>query len=90
MPTSFTSLDHRWLMKFLEHRIADQRVLRLVGKWLSAGVIENGEWSQTVEGAPQGGLCAAAHNPPYEQRWVMRSAWRLALAGAVVAAGGCA
>jgi len=50
----FTSLDHRWLMKFLEHRIADQRVLRLVGKWLSAGVIENGEWSQTVEGAPQG------------------------------------
>ncbi len=50
----FTSLDHRWLAKFLEHRIADQRVLRLVGKWLSAGVIENGEWSQTVEGAPQG------------------------------------
>jgi len=50
----FTSLDHRWLMKFLEHRIADQRVLRLIGKWLSAGVIENGEWSQTVEGAPQG------------------------------------
>ena len=33
----FTSLDHRWLVKFLEHRIADQRVLRLVGKWLSAG-----------------------------------------------------
>ena len=50
----FTSLDHRWLAKFLEHRIADQRVLRLIGKWLSAGVIENGEWSQTVEGAPQG------------------------------------
>ena len=41
-------------MKFLEHRIADQRVLRLIGKWLSAGVIEDGEWSQTVEGAPQG------------------------------------
>ena len=50
----FTSLDHRWLAKFLEHRIADKRVLRLIGKWLSAGVIENGEWSQTVEGAPQG------------------------------------
>ena len=50
----FTSLDHRWLMRFLEHRIADQRVLRLIGKWLSAGVIENGEWSQTVDGAPQG------------------------------------
>src|SRR5680860_1289831 len=49
----FTNLDHHWLAKFLEHRIADQRVLRLIGKWLSAGVIENGEWSQT-EGAPQG------------------------------------
>jgi group II intron reverse transcriptase/maturase len=50
----FTSLDHRWLMKFLEHRIADQRVLRLIRKWLNAGVIENGRLSQTVEGAPQG------------------------------------
>jgi RNA-directed DNA polymerase len=50
----FTSLDHRWLVRFLEHRIGDQRVLRLIGKWLNAGVIENGEWSQTTEGAPQG------------------------------------
>ena len=50
----FTSLDHHWLMKFLEHRIADKRVLRLIRKWLNAGVIENGKWSQTVEGAPQG------------------------------------
>jgi group II intron reverse transcriptase/maturase len=50
----FTSLDHDWLEKFLEHRIADQRILRLLRKWLKAGVIENGTWSQTVEGAPQG------------------------------------
>lgn len=50
----FSHLDHGWLRKFLEHRIADKRVLRLVDKWLSAGVIENGNWSQTVEGAPQG------------------------------------
>jgi group II intron reverse transcriptase/maturase len=50
----FTSLDHRWLVTFLEHRIADQRVLRLIRKWLSAGVMEDGTWSQTVEGAPQG------------------------------------
>jgi group II intron reverse transcriptase/maturase len=50
----FTSLDHGWLEKFLEHRIADQRVLRLIRKWLNAGVIEDGEWSQTLEGAPQG------------------------------------
>jgi RNA-directed DNA polymerase len=50
----FNQLDHSWLMKFLEHRIADKRVLRLIGKWLAAGVIEDGEWSQTVEGSPQG------------------------------------
>jgi len=50
----FTSLDHRWLEKFLGHRIADKRVLRLIGKWLAAGVVEDGNWSQTVEGAPQG------------------------------------
>jgi RNA-directed DNA polymerase len=50
----FTRLDHDWLEKFLGHRIADRRVLRLVSKWLGAGVIENGNWSQTVEGAPQG------------------------------------
>jgi RNA-directed DNA polymerase len=50
----FNQIDHSWLVKFLEHRIADKRVLRLIGKWLAAGVIEDGEWSQTVEGSPQG------------------------------------
>jgi RNA-directed DNA polymerase len=50
----FTSLDHGWLRTFLEHRIADERVLRLVGKWLAAGVIEDGAWAECDEGAPQG------------------------------------
>jgi RNA-directed DNA polymerase len=50
----FTSLDQGWLQKFIEHRIADTRVLRLIQKWLSAGVVEDGEWSKTVEGSPQG------------------------------------
>ena len=50
----FTSLDHSWLLKFLEHRIADKRVLRLIQRWLKAGVIEDGEWSHTLEGTPQG------------------------------------
>ena len=50
----FTNLDHGWLGRFLEHRIADERVLRLIEKWLTAGVIEDGNWSETVEGAPQG------------------------------------
>jgi RNA-directed DNA polymerase len=50
----FTKLDHSWLQRFLEHRIADKRILRLIDKWLAAGVIEDGKWSETMEGAPQG------------------------------------
>jgi RNA-directed DNA polymerase len=50
----FTRLDRGWLEEFLEHRIADRRVLRLIRKWLKAGVIEDGVWSETVEGTPQG------------------------------------
>jgi group II intron reverse transcriptase/maturase len=51
----FDHLDREWLMKFLRHRIADERVLRLVMKWLNAGVIEDGTWSDSGEGTPQGG-----------------------------------
>jgi group II intron reverse transcriptase/maturase len=50
----FGQLDHAWLGKFLEHRIADKRVLRLIGKWLAAGVVEDGQWSECEEGSPQG------------------------------------
>jgi group II intron reverse transcriptase/maturase len=50
----FTGLDQSWLVKFLEHRIADKRVLRLIQKWLRAGVIEDGEWSSTEVGTAQG------------------------------------
>jgi RNA-directed DNA polymerase len=50
----FSSLDHSWLGKFLEHRIADRRVLRLIQKWLRAGVIEDGTWTACDEGTPQG------------------------------------
>jgi RNA-directed DNA polymerase len=50
----FGSLDQSWLLKFLEHRIADKRVLRLIQKWLAAGVIEDGEWSSTEAGTAQG------------------------------------
>ena len=52
----FDAIDHRWLMKFLEHRIADRRVLRLIRKWLRAGVSEDGEWSKTTVGTPQGAV----------------------------------
>jgi RNA-directed DNA polymerase len=57
---------------------------------LKAGYLEDWQYHDTLSGVPQGGLCAAAHNDPYEQRWVMRSAWRLPVVGAVAAAGRCA
>ena len=50
----FSTLDHRWLERFLEHRIADRRVLRLIQKWMAAGVIEEGSWTAFDEGVPQG------------------------------------
>ena len=50
----FGSLDRDWLGRFLRHRIADERVLRLIGKWLAAGVVEDGQLSETEQGSPQG------------------------------------
>jgi group II intron reverse transcriptase/maturase len=50
----FDAIDHEWLMKFVEHRIADTRVLRLIRKWLSAGVMEEGRWTEGSVGTPQG------------------------------------
>ena len=52
----FDNISHEWLMKFLEHRIADPRMLRLLRKWLRAGVSEEGEWSPTTVGTPQGAV----------------------------------
>jgi group II intron reverse transcriptase/maturase len=50
----FDAIDHEWMMKFVGHRIGDRRVLRLIQKWLRAGVIEEGRWRQSKEGTPQG------------------------------------
>jgi RNA-directed DNA polymerase len=52
----FDTISHAWLMKFLERRIADPRMLRLIRKWLRAGVSEDGEWSRTNVGTPQGSV----------------------------------
>jgi group II intron reverse transcriptase/maturase len=54
----FGQLDHSWLRKFVRHRIADERVLRLIDKWLTVGVVEDGAWAQCDEGSPQGALCS--------------------------------
>jgi RNA-directed DNA polymerase len=50
------NLDHGWLIKFVEHRVADPRILRLIQKWLKAGVIEEGKWSKAKTGSPQGSV----------------------------------
>jgi len=52
----FDTINHEWMMQFVEHRIADPRVLRLIRKWLRAGVSEDGEWSRTEVGTPQGAV----------------------------------
>jgi len=52
----FDTIDHEWLVKFLEHRIGDRRILSLIRKWLRAGVSEEGQWSKTTVGAPQGSV----------------------------------
>ena len=52
----YDNISHEWLMKFVEHRIADRRMLRLLKKWLRAGVSEDGEWSPTKVGTPQGAV----------------------------------
>jgi group II intron reverse transcriptase/maturase len=50
----FTSIRHEWLVKFVEHRIADRRIVRLIQKWLRAGVLEDGKRLQSEVGTPQG------------------------------------
>jgi retron-type reverse transcriptase len=52
----FDSVSQEWLVRFLEHRIGDNRIIRLVRKWLKAGVLEDGEWSVSEEGTPQGAV----------------------------------
>jgi len=52
----FDNVSHEWLGKFVEHRVADRRILRLIQKWLQAGVSEKGEWKETKVGTPQGAV----------------------------------
>ena len=53
---SFDAIDHGWLEKMIEHRIGDRRVLNLIGRWLRAGIFEQGQWSPVQEGTPQGAV----------------------------------
>lgn len=51
----FGSVDHRWLLRFVEHRVGDPRIISLIRWWLKAGVLEDGELQESTEGTPQGG-----------------------------------
>jgi len=52
----FDNMSHEWTAKFIEHRVADRRIIRLIQKWLKAGVSEEGQWSETKQGTPQGAV----------------------------------
>jgi group II intron reverse transcriptase/maturase len=72
----FDSLSQSWLVKFLEHRIGDRRVVRLIQKWLSAGVLEEGKLTGSEEGTPQGGsaspLLANVYLHYVLDQWIQR------------------
>lgn len=74
----FDSIDHAWLVKFVEHRIADRRIVRLIQKWLNAGVLEEGRQRHVEQGTPQGGsaspLLANIYLHYVFDLWVQR--WR--------------
>jgi group II intron reverse transcriptase/maturase len=78
----FGTMSHEWTMKFVEHRVADRRILRLIQKWLKAGVSEDGQWAKTEVGTPQGAvvspLLANAYLHYVFDLWV--EAWRKKIA----------
>src|ERR1700730_7072818 len=74
----FGSLEHAWLIRFIEHRIGDKRVVRLIQRWLAAGVLEDGAWTPSEAGTPQGGsispLAANLYMHYVFDQWAQR--WR--------------
>jgi hypothetical protein len=78
------------MVRILAEKIHDNRFLRLIGNMIKAGYLEDWQYHETLSGCPQGSLCSAEHNEPYEQCWVMRSAGLLALVTAMLALDRCA
>ena len=87
----FDEISHPALLNRVRKRVGDKRVLALVKAFLKAGILlEDGTLSDTSADTPQGSLCSALHNDPYEQCRVMRSAGLLALVTAILALDHCA
>ena len=62
----FDRVEHDWLITFIQHRIKDKRLIRLLTQWMKVGLYdEDGRHVRSARGVPQGGLCEALHNPPY-------------------------
>jgi len=82
----FTSIRREWLVKLVEHRIADRRIVRLIQKWLNAGVLEDGKLIQSEVGTPQGSgispLLANIYLHYVMDLWVQ--AWRQQAKGDVI------
>lgn len=78
----FDTIDHGWMRKFIEHRIGDKRMVRLLSKWLTAGVMEDGKVHEVTAGTPQGGIISPLLSNVYlhyvldlwVQQWRKRSA----------------
>ncbi len=79
----FDKIGHEWMVKFVEHRIGDQRIVRLIQKWLKAGVMEDGKWFGTEEGTPQGSVISPILANLYLHYVldVWAQAWRKKVAG---------
>jgi RNA-directed DNA polymerase len=86
LAAAFDRIDHSCLLGLLGAFPARGRI----EQWLKAGVLDQGRFAPTEQGCPQGGLCAAAHNEPYEKGRVMRSADPLALVRATPGIEHCA
>ncbi|MBL7500281.1 reverse transcriptase N-terminal domain-containing protein [Frankia sp. CNm7] len=70
LEAAFDRLDHDHILRKIKEFPAREQIRA----WLRAGMVDKGRYTPTEQGAPQGGLCAAVHNPPNEQCWIMRSA----------------
>jgi len=76
----FDRIQQDWMVRFVEHRIADKRIIRLIRKWLRAGVMEDGHWQPTEEGSPQGAVISPLLANIYLHYafdlWVQQRRWK--------------